>query len=154
MPAVGWWVLLAALLLTGVVGLLLRARDGRIRVVPGAAPTGDATDGSRAALPQDVVTTLQELGLRPGHPAVLHFSATWCGPCVAVRRVVGSVTASSGVADVEVDTEQHPRLRDHFEVLSLPTTVLLDAAGTARARVFGVPGATALREAVAALERP
>lgn len=139
----------AALIVVGVllaataVGLLMRRREGRVRRV--AAPAGGehAKTGNLAARAHDA-------------PAVVHFSAPWCGPCAAVRTVVARVVTELADApvpprDIEIDISAEPDLAREHRVLSLPTTVILDAAGTERFRITGVPRAADLRTALRSL---
>ncbi|MBF6466219.1 thioredoxin family protein [Nocardia beijingensis] len=131
-------VLLAAL----AVGVLLRRRDGKIRAADGI----DLTDSARAQL-------LASVGVTGAGPAVLHFSADWCGPCDAVRRVVANVTDQLAESpqppqDIEVDIDAEPALARELNVLSLPTTFVFDVEGKERFRISGVPKATDLHSAL------
>lgn len=134
-------ILLAAL----AVGLLLRRREGKVRAADTAAPL----NANRAGL-------LASVGVTGAAPAVVHFSADWCGPCAAVRRVVAGVTedlAESPLApvDIEVDIDAEPALAKALNVLSLPTTFVFDAQGRERFRISGVPKAGDLRSALVPL---
>ncbi|MCX5043449.1 thioredoxin family protein [Aldersonia sp. NBC_00410] len=138
-------ILLVVLVAALAVGLFVRARAGKVRDVrpDGAAPA------RRAEL-------LTEVGVAPGVPTVLHFSADWCGPCAAVRRVVGSAiadlsTSASPPVEVELDIDRHPVIAKELGVLSLPTTFIFDADLTERFRISGVPAANDLRSALAPL---
>ncbi|BDT97280.1 thioredoxin family protein [Nocardia sputorum] len=131
-------VLLAAL----AVGVLLRRRDGKIRAADGI----DLSDSARAQL-------LASVGVTGAGPAVLHFSADWCGPCDAVRRVVANVTdqlagSPQPPQDIEVDIDAEPALARELNVLSLPTTFVFDIEGRERFRISGVPKATDLHSAL------
>jgi thiol-disulfide isomerase/thioredoxin len=129
--------LIAALALAGVIGRLMTRRAGEIR----------ATDQGTA----DKVDT-SDLGLFEGGPTVLHFSATWCGPCSQVRRVVDKVCDDlGGVAHIEIDMDDNPAAAKRLSVLSLPTTFVFDADGRQRYRTAGVPKADDLRSALAPL---
>lgn len=149
-------VLLGVLAAAVVVGVVLRSRSGVVRaVVPGTSPPEgpSASEG-----PQPVDPLLSAVGIGAGMaPTVLHFSAQWCGPCSAVRRVVAQVVdgfAGDGrpaPRDVEVDIDENPALAKKLGVMSLPTTFLFDSAGTERFRVSGVPGAADLTAALAPL---
>ena len=124
-------VLVVALTVSVVVGRVLTRRDGVVR------NTWDAS----AAVP--------DLGLPPGKPAIVHFSAQWCGPCAGVRRVVDDVCAElQGVAHVEIDMDANPAAARELSVLSLPTTFIFDADGRQRYRSSGVPKAADLRSAL------
>lgn len=122
----------AALGLAGAAGILHNRRSGVLRDI--ADPAGlDTTD----------------LGLAPTAPTIVHFTAVWCGPCAAVRRVIDQVCADlPGVAHLEVDMDADPGAARKLSVLSLPTTFIFDAAGRQRYRSAGVPKAADLRAAL------
>ena len=128
-------VLIAAFGVAFVVGRLLTLRAGMLK----AATEASSVDTS-------------DLGLSSTGPTVLHFSAEWCGPCAAVRRVVDEVCKDlPDVAHVEIDMDANPDAARRLSVLSLPTTVMFDADGRPRYRVAGVPKAADLRSALAPL---
>ena len=144
-------VLAVVLVAATVVGILVRRNEGRVRATGTPAPAANVAEPetNRAAL-------LAAAGLRPDHPAVLHFSADWCGPCAAVRRVVAGVV--SGLADaplppldIEIDIDANPDLARELNVLSLPTTFVFDSRGLERFRISGVPKAADLRTSLAPL---
>jgi thiol-disulfide isomerase/thioredoxin len=119
----------AALGVAYVIGRLITLRSGMIR------------DAAKAA---DVDTS--DLGLSTTGPTVLHFSAEWCGPCAAVRRVVDQVCEElPAVAHVEVDMDANPEQAKRLSVMSLPTTIVFGADGRPRYRISGVPRAADLR---------
>lgn len=127
-------VLVAALGIAYIIGRLLTLRAGLMKeVVP--AKTSAENDNA-------------DLGLSTTGPTVVHFSATWCGPCAAVRRVVDQVCDDLGVAHVELDLDANPVAARRLSVLSLPTTFIFDAAGQQRYRTAGVPKSADLREAL------
>lgn len=138
----GITVLIVVLVLATVVGWVLKSRSGAVRAV-------SAPSRPNAGLTEQ----LAAVGANSTGPSVLHFSADWCGPCAAVRRVVGQVidgypADASAPREVEVDIDEHPGLARDLGVLSLPTTFVLDAAMNQRARIAGVPTAAALRSAL------
>lgn len=125
-------VTIAALGLAYVIGRLVTLRSGMLRDAKAAA---------------DVDTS--DLGLSTTGPTVLHFSADWCGPCEAVRRVVDQVCDElPAVAHVELDIDANPEAARRLSVLSLPTTIVFGADGRPRFRVSGVPKAADLRAAL------
>jgi thioredoxin-like negative regulator of GroEL len=141
-------ILVAVLAAAGVVGVLVRRREGRVRTT-GADAASASGDATRAAL-------LAAVGVGADAPAVLHFSAEWCGPCAAVRRVVRGVVTDLAQAqtpplDIEVDIDAEPALARELNVLSLPTTFVFDARGRERFRISGVPMSSDLRSAIAPL---
>jgi thiol-disulfide isomerase/thioredoxin len=148
----GLVVLLVVLVATLGVAMLIKARSGTVRATDSGGPTPDA----RAAL-------LREVGVPGAGPTILHFSADWCGPCAAVRRVVGNTVAAlderldAGAArpvDLELDIDENPVLARELGVLSLPTTFIFDRDGEQRFRVSGVPTVSDLESALVPLCRP
>jgi thioredoxin-like negative regulator of GroEL len=120
-----------------ILGWLLTRRSGAVRATdPAAADHVDTTD----------------LGLSAQGPTVVHFSASWCGPCTQVRRVVNQVCDGlDRVAHVEIDMDANPSAARRLSVLSLPTTFIFDADGRQRYRTSGVPKADDLRSALTPL---
>jgi thiol-disulfide isomerase/thioredoxin len=127
-------VLVAALGIAYIIGRLLTLRAGLMKEVTPAEASAE-TDNF-------------DLGLSATGPTVVHFSATWCGPCAAVRRVVDQVCDELGVAHVELDLDANPVAARRLSVLSLPTTFIFDASGQQRYRTAGVPKSADLREAL------
>ena len=135
-------VLIVVILAAVVVGLPVRARAGKVR--PAAAAPAPRAD------------LLATVGVTGSVPTVLHFSADWCGPCAAVRRVVAQTVAELAEspcppADIELDIDAHPSLAKELGVLSLPTTFIFDRAANERFRISGVPSAVDLRTALVPL---
>ncbi|MEO8906744.1 MAG: thioredoxin family protein [Microbacteriaceae bacterium] len=118
-------IAIALVAATSVVGLVLRSRTGR--VIPARADVVRSAD-----LPAPAVLGSQA--------TLLQFSTTFCAPCRATHRVLGQLAAQrTGVAHLDVDLTEHPELATRFNILQTPTTFLLDATGTVRARVGGAP---------------
>ena len=121
-----------ALSLAAVLGILHNRRSGTVRDTAGPA---DLNSG--------------ELGLSATGPTIVHFTAEWCGPCAAVRRLVTQVCDElPRVAHVEIDLDSNPVAARHLSVLSLPTTFIFDAEGRQRYRMSGVPKTADLRAAL------
>lgn len=136
MSVVGLVVVVVALLAATAFGVGWRRRNGRLR----------ATDGDPAEL-VDAGVLGADLGERA---TLLQFSSAFCRPCVATRHVLGDVAGTvPGVRHVEVDAESHLDLVRRLDVMSTPTTLLLDANGRVRRRATGVPRRDAVLAALA-----
>lgn len=124
--------IVAALGLAATIGWVLKSRSGVVRETTAA---------------RDLDTS--DLVLSRTGPTVVHFSAVWCGPCAGVRRVVNQVCGDlPDIAHVEIDLDVNPSAARKLSVLSLPTTIIFDAAGRQRYRTAGVPNAADLRSAL------
>lgn len=122
----------AALGLAAVAGALHNRRAGTLR---------------DTEHPEDLHTA--DLGLSDTGPTIVHFTAVWCGPCAAVRRVIKQVCADlPQVAHVEIDMDADPAAARRLSVLSLPTTFIFDADGRQLYRSAGVPRAADLKSAL------
>ena len=121
---IGLLLLGVALVVALAVGLLHRARDGKLRTA--------ATDGA---------------DLRPEFPAVygdratlLQFSSAFCAPCRATRRTLAEIAGMvDGVRHVEVDAEAHLELVRRLGISKTPTTLVLDGRGHEVVRASGQP---------------
>lgn len=128
------WIAAIAVLIAALGAALLVGRLLTSRTSPRTEPT-EATD-----------VDTSELELSRTEPTIVHFSAVWCGPCAAVRRVVDQVCANlPAVAHVEIDMDANAAAARKLSVLSLPTTFVFDADGRQRYRTSGVPTAADLQ---------
>ncbi|MDQ1556110.1 MAG: hypothetical protein QOI02_1112 [Actinomycetota bacterium] len=134
MPLGPTFAILAALIVaTTALGLLWRARTGRVRTVSSRHP--DAVRIPEVAV-ADRATLLQ-------------FSTEVCAPCVPTRRLLGEIAdATDGVAHVDLDLTNRPDLAARFNVLQTPTTLILDGDGVIRARIGGAPRRDDVRRAL------
>jgi len=127
-------LLFALLVATTLLGVVWRARQGRV-----ARVTGDII------VPADVATTL-DFG-----PAatLLQFSTELCARCPGTRRLLATVAESRpGVVHVDVDLTHRADLANRYSILQTPTTLILDGAGRVRARVGGAPDRAKINEAL------
>lgn len=134
----GTIILLSAIAVALVIGVAYQARNGAVR------DAGDLGGPERSEL--------LNVGVSTTGATVLHFSADWCGPCAAVRRVVANTLRDfPEVTDIELDIDANPQLSKLLGVLSLPTTFIFDASLKQSKRIAGVPKAEELRAALVPL---
>jgi thiol-disulfide isomerase/thioredoxin len=114
-------IVLAGLVLAATaLGVLHRAGQGRSRTV---------TDSRIVSI--DGVS----LGERA---TLLQFSTEVCAPCKSTARVLDDLAArTEDVSHVDLDVTHRPDLASRYRVLQTPTTLILDADGTVRARIGG-----------------
>ncbi|MEV4512941.1 thioredoxin family protein [Dactylosporangium sp. NPDC049525] len=123
-------VVVALLALATVVGLVYRARYGRLRAAGGDLPAGLLTPA------RDTVT-------------LLHFSSATCAPCRQVRAVCADLAGGlDGVRHVELDAEEHLDAVRDLGIWRLPTLLVVDRRGNIARRTVGVPDRASLHATV------
>ena len=128
MTLTGAIALVVALAVAVGIGLVRRARSGRLVTRAGRLGAEGLTAGDLSA---------HALGERA---TLVHFSSAVCRPCVAVRHLLHDVAERvPGVTAVEVDAESHLELVRKLNITTTPTTLLLDESGVERRRATGVP---------------
>ncbi|MGY6657456.1 TlpA family protein disulfide reductase [Amycolatopsis sp. TRM77291] len=133
----GVWVLLGVLVLGGVAGALLQARNGRIRAAKPAKSTAPTLPGRVSdALAPEGVTLVQ-------------ISTTFCAPCRHTRAILSALAEKTdGLTHVDLDVTETPEVAQALSVLRTPTTLALTADGREVFRVGGVPRGQDLLEAL------
>lgn len=89
-----------------------------------------------------------------GRPGLLYFTTPECAPCRTMQRpALERLRADLGprLQIVEIDASAQPAVADHWGVLSVPTTFVLDAAGAPRHINHGVASAAKLSQQLAAI---
>ncbi|MGH8888144.1 MAG: thioredoxin family protein [Acidothermaceae bacterium] len=123
--AVSAAILVGLIVVTTAVGLVWRARNGRLR---------EQADDAAALTPS-------ELGVSLGDRATLvQFSTAFCAPCRTTRVVLDEVSKLvEGVAHVEIDAESHLELVRRLDIMRTPTVLVLDPRGRIVQRASGAP---------------
>ncbi|MFI7676924.1 TlpA family protein disulfide reductase [Actinophytocola sp. NPDC049390] len=128
----GVLVLVATLALATVAGVVMKARNGRVR----ASSVSNLPADVRAVLASDGVTLVQ-------------LSTTFCAPCRHTRVLLSDLASrTDGLHHTELDLTDRPELAKELSVLRTPTTLAIDGSGKELLRVGGVPKRDALLEAL------
>jgi thiol-disulfide isomerase/thioredoxin len=80
----------------------------------------------------------RRLGLEsalPGIPTILYFTTPTCVPCRTVQAPALerlSAKYHDAMQVIKIDAQEHPEVADHWGVLTVPTTFVIDPTGKAR----------------------
>jgi YHS domain-containing protein/thiol-disulfide isomerase/thioredoxin len=117
-----------------LVGLVLASGSltTSLRADSTTGPTQWMTDYSKA----------RNESRRLGLPLVIHFSATWCGPCRQMERETLHSPALMGLIGtkllaLKIDSDANPGLVDLFRVEALPSDIIVGPDGRIVARNGG-----------------
>lgn len=82
-------------------------------------------------------------------PVLVDFTAEWCPPCRMIEPALDEIAAShhDRLAIVRVDVDAEPELARRYDVLSMPTLVLLDD-GAVVERLVGARPARKILESI------
>ena len=88
--------------------------------------------GSNWAMPELLVTAL--LDADRAHKLVfIDFFAEWCGACITLDKTTFKDPAIKNALQrfvfVKIDTDLHPATAKHFNVVGMPTLMVLDISG-------------------------
>lgn len=126
-PLLALGVLVGVVVIATALGVVWRARNGRVR----------RAEGARIALSE-----LGDDGLLGSRATLVQFSTEYCAPCVATHRLLSRIAErNDGIRHLDVDLTERRDLAGRFNVTQTPTTLVLDAHGVQRARVGGAPRA-------------
>ena len=94
-----------------------------------------------------------EMGAEFGSRAtLLQFSSAFCTPCRATRTLLVDITSGmSDVVHVDLDAESHLELVRRLNIISTPTTLILNHQGIEVGRAVGAPKRAQVVAALAAI---
>ena len=89
----------------------------------------------------DYPTALAE-AKETGKPAMLYFTAHWCGPCQEMRQYTWSdatlaATMKDKVVPVKLDLDANPDLAAKYDIRSIPAMLIVTADGREVRREVG-----------------
>lgn len=130
----GLWVLLGVVAVTVAAGLVLRARNGKLR---------HARTSSASTLPAEAVDLIDP----SSRVTLLQVSTEFCAPCKHAATALTALARDlDGVHHVDLDVTHQPHVAERLGVLSTPTTLALTPQGTELFRFSGLPRVPDLTE--------
>lgn len=66
---------------------------------------------------------------------LLTFGASWCPSCKELHRSIGNIRP---ILDIDyIDVDQQPNIAKRYQIIAVPTMVLIDEQGIAQKRLLG-----------------
>jgi thioredoxin 1 len=80
-------------------------------------------------------------------PVLLHFWATWCGPCRVMASKLDDIADQHGdtIVIAKLDVDENPGMAAKFDVKALPTMILFHGGKTVQRITDALPEVTLLQ---------
>ena len=89
------------------------------------------------------------LAAAPVAQSILYFRSDACAPCVTQKRFLEQLTAKQDVRVETIDVIREPERASAFNVLTLPTTIVVGADGQVKEINYGLADAAKLARQLA-----
>lgn len=142
MSVVGAVVVLAVLAVATVIGLVMRARAGRVR-------TTESVEGDRSAAETSGWDLANLVPDPDDRVLLLQLSSPVCAPCRQTSAQLSELAdKETGLRHVEIDVADDPDAARALHVMRTPTTIAFARDGRELLRVSGVPRRRELLDAL------
>lgn len=81
---------------------------------------------------------------------VLDFYADWCGPCQMLKPILEEIEKEhADIEFVKVNIDEQQEMAEKYEVMSIPTLVVLDDDGKIKETLVGLKSKQEIEKALA-----
>lgn len=94
--------------------------------------------------------TLPELAYLGGKPAIVDFTATWCGPCQRIAPILEELADEykKDIVIYKVDIDKERGLAEAFNISSIPAILYIPANGSDPIMTIGARGKERFKEEI------
>lgn len=143
--------------LATVIGVIQRARQGRIVRTPQAdGAVASADESTRAPVAADrseadteISEIVEQFGTLGERATLVQFSTEFCANCPSARRTLRTISEGrEGFSFVEIDVGERLDIARSAHVMKTPTVLVLGPRGESVARIVGPPRRADLQQLV------
>jgi hypothetical protein len=87
-----------------------------------------------------------EARVAPGRPRLLYFHSLGCSACAAQSRYLDALDSDSQALVTTIDVEYDPQAARRYNVLTLPTTIVVDRMGSVQYINYGLASTARLNK--------
>ncbi len=94
--------------------------------------------------------TLPELAYLGGKPAIVDFTATWCGPCQRIAPILEELADEykKDIVIYKIDIDKERGLAEAFNISSIPAILYIPANGSDPIMTIGARGKERFKEEI------